>query len=119
MEEKKLIPAPIDNKNVCEDFTDVFHFGDFVEHSANRVIKQAFWEDGNLWVVAYRFGFNWFHIHLVQEGRNWKASAQRVKNGILSLNDSQNIMVEILGDVEQDMKDFYRCTFWFKPEACE
>ena len=116
MEEKKLMPAPIDNKNVCEDFTDVFHCNDYVEHSVNRVVKQAFWDDGNLWVVAYRFGFNWFHVHLVQEGRDWKSSARRMKDAILSLNESENIMVEVLGDVEQDMRDFFRCTFWFKPE---
>ena len=30
MEEKKLIPAQIDNKNILEDFTNDFHDGVFV-----------------------------------------------------------------------------------------
>ena len=37
MEEKNLTPAPIDNKNIVEDFTDDFHNGEFVEQVQGRV----------------------------------------------------------------------------------
>lgn len=116
MKVRKLIPAPIDNKNVLEDFTYVLHADEYIETRRDGVVKQAYWDDGNLWVVVYQFARNWFHVHLIQEGRNWQASARRMKDGIESLEQSEGITVTIHGDVEVDMKDFYRCTLWFKPE---
>ena len=66
MIEKELIPAPIDNKNIVEDFTDDFHFGEFVESVENGVHRQAFWKCGALCVISYEFGNNWFDFQFVQ-----------------------------------------------------
>ena len=43
MDKKNLIPATIDNKNIMEDFTDDFHYGEFVEYAEGRIRHQAFW----------------------------------------------------------------------------
>lgn len=66
MEEKKLWPMPIDNKHFLEDFTDDFHYGEFVETVENRVHRQAFWKCGALCVISYEFGNNWFDLQFVQ-----------------------------------------------------
>ena len=66
MIEKELIPAPIDNKNIVEDFTDDFHFGEFVESVENGVHRQAFWKCGALCIISYEFGNNWFDFQFVQ-----------------------------------------------------
>lgn len=116
MRRKELIPAPIDNKNILEDFTEVFHQDDCIETRHQGVVKQAYWDDGNLWVVAYCFGANWFHVRLVQEGQLWRVSARRMRNAILSLNESPGIMVECRGDAENYRDDFFRCEFYFKTE---
>ena len=60
--DKKLTKAPIDNKNVCEDFTDVFHNGDFVECVEQGVHKQLFYLDGIPCEVRYFFGENIFRL---------------------------------------------------------
>ena len=66
MEEKKLWPMPIDNKHFLEDFTDDFHYGEFVETVENSVHRQAFWKCGALCVISYEFGNNWFDLQFVQ-----------------------------------------------------
>ena len=57
---------PIDNKHFLEDFTDDFHYGEFVETVENRVHRQAFWKCGALCVISYEFGNNWFDLQFVQ-----------------------------------------------------
>ena len=52
-ENKELVPAPIDNKNVLEDFADAFC--DICEQSWTADMH-TFWRDGCLYVVEYKFG---------------------------------------------------------------
>lgn len=110
MEEKKLIPAPIDNKNIMEDFTDDFHEGDFVEHVENRVHRQAFWKCGALCVISYEFGNNWFDIQFVSstEQQEW-AAAGELAVVMLALRENY-VIKEGPGGVY---------LIYFRPEDCE
>lgn len=116
--EKKLIPAPIDNKNVLEDFTDVLHNSEYTEWRSNGLVKQAFWDGGNLWVVSYRFGCNVFMVNLVQQDADYMQSKIRVREQIEELNQSQGILVEYRSGI-CDAEPTYKCALWFKPEALE
>lgn len=110
MEEKKLIPAPIDNKNIMEDFTDDFHEGDFVEHVENRVHRQAFWKCGALCVISYEFGNNWFDIQFVlSTERQAKAAAGELAVVMLALRENY-VIKEGPGGVY---------LIYFRPEDCE
>ena len=110
MKEKELIPAPIDNKNIVEDFTDDFHFGEFVETVENRVHRQAFWKCGALCVISYEFGNNWFDLQFVQAtGQQAKAAAKEIVGVMLAYRD-RYIIKEGPGGI------YY---IFFKPEDCE
>lgn len=48
MGKKQLTPAPIDNKNICTDFADVFHGGEYVEQVIDGRHEQLFFLMGSL-----------------------------------------------------------------------
>lgn len=52
MNKRNLTPAPIDNKNILEDFADtiVCEFDDGIAE------RQTFWRDRCLYLVDYAFG---------------------------------------------------------------
>lgn len=54
MNKRNLTPAPIDNKNILEDFADTI-VCEFDEGIAER---QTFWRDRCLYLVDYAFGTN-------------------------------------------------------------
>ena len=110
MEEKKLIPAPIDNKNILEDFTDDFHFGEFVEHVENGVHRQAFWVSGALCVMSYEFGNNWFDFQFVS------ATKQQLKNAAAEIAE---VMVAYRKNyvIKEGPGGVY--LIYFRPEDCE
>ena len=56
------IPAPIDNKNVLEDFADVFHNGDYIEQVINGVHHHLFYFEETVFELFYTFGKNSFHL---------------------------------------------------------
>lgn len=62
---KELYPAPIDNKNVLTDFTEVFHSGDCLTRKGRygNVIEYFVVEDC-LCSVSYVFGASVFHVHV-------------------------------------------------------
>lgn len=110
MEERKLIAAPIDNKNILEDFTDDFHEGKFVETVDNRVHRQAFWKCGALCVISYGFGNNWFELQLVQgTERQIRKAAEELAVVMLSYRENY-VIKEGPGGVY---------LIYFKPEDCE
>ena len=89
MIEKELIPAPIDNKNIVEDFTDDFHFGKFVESVENGVHRQAFWKCGALCVISYEFGNNWFDFQFVQATEQQsKAAAKEIVEVMMAYREN-------------------------------
>ena len=110
MDKKNLIPALIDNKNIMEDFSDDFHYGEFVEYAEGRIHHQAFWCRGALCVLSYQFGSNWFSLDFVHatEGKKREAAKELAK---VMLSYRENfIIVEGAGGV-----------YWiyFKPEEDE
>lgn len=110
MEEKKLIPAPIDNKNIVEDFTDDFHFGEFVEHVENRVHRQAFWICGALCVISYEFGNNWFDFQFVHAtDQQAKAAAKEIAK-VFHAYRERYVIKDGPGGIY---------LIYFKPEDCE
>lgn len=61
MRKRKLIPTPIDNKNILEDFAD-----DIVdEFDDGSVRRQTFWRNGCLFMIDYEFGAHWGAIKCV------------------------------------------------------
>ena len=60
--ETKLVRFPIDNKNILEDFTEVFHHEDCVEFRHKGLVKQAFYFQGLLCEVSYLFGSAKFFV---------------------------------------------------------
>lgn len=62
----KLIQAPIDNKNILEDFTDIFHNGSYIESRNRNQVKQAFYFDRRLFEISYMYGYNFFRLHCVE-----------------------------------------------------
>ena len=110
MEGKELIPAPIDNKNVVTDFTDDFHYGEFVESAEHGVHRQAFWKCGALCVISYEFGNNWFDIQFVQATEQQaKAAAREIAKVMLAYRENF-VIKEGPGGVY---------LIYFKPEDCE
>ena len=68
---QELIPAPIDNKNVMTDFTEVFHNGDCLSISkpiGNLVhvkhVYEWFVVENCLCCVEYVFGLQWFRVYV-------------------------------------------------------
>ena len=88
MEDKKLIPAPIDNKNILEDFSDDFHEGRYVETVENGIHKQAFWKCGVLCVLTYEFGNNWFDIQFFNStDEKYRIAAKEIGLVIFSMKE--------------------------------
>lgn len=52
MNKMKLIPAPIDNKNIIEEFADDIS----IEFDDGRTKRETFWRNGSLYLVDYKFG---------------------------------------------------------------
>lgn len=74
MEKKDLTPAPIDNRNVLEDFADEMQYfaGDGTEE------KKTFWFDHCLYVIDYVFGTNQGEIYPLY-GEPKTSSLKRLK----------------------------------------
>lgn len=66
MKTKILIPAPIDNKNILEDFTDNFHHDEYIQSAFDKVTQQVFFMKGCLCELMYRFGQNWFKFRIIE-----------------------------------------------------
>jgi hypothetical protein len=66
MRTKNLIPAPIDNKNVLEDFTFNFHSDLYIGTTFDHVAQQVFFMQGCLCEITYRFGQNLFKFRIIE-----------------------------------------------------
>lgn len=88
--EKKFIAAPIDNKNVLEDFTEDFHEGHYIEHRNRHEVRQVFFDGDNLWEISYSFGDNHFKLVAIDGALDIKHSAERMKAKILRMRDEAN-----------------------------
>lgn len=64
------LKANIDNKNILEDFSNVFHDGFYVEDYTESETKQAFYVKGQLFELSYRLGENIFRIKSLEKPVN-------------------------------------------------
>ena len=92
MSKTKWIPFPIDNKNVLEDFTDVFHGGDFIERRHHGIVRQAFYNGSALWEVVYRLGDNRFEVVLHENFVDKDFYKDRIRPMIMSLCDKDSLL---------------------------
>lgn len=81
----KLIQAPIDNKNILEDFTDIFHSGDYVESRNRNQVRQAFYINGKLFEISYMYGYNFFRLHCVEPLDNMQI-VDAIREKVKSMN---------------------------------
>lgn len=66
IKEPVLYDFPIDNKHLCEDFTDDFHHGQYTEHmDESKNIWQSFWRCGALCTLSYHYGMNWAKLEVL------------------------------------------------------
>ena len=63
--EQKFFKMPIDNKHICEDFTDDFHDGNYVEFTALGKRVQAFTYCNCLCTISYTFGGTSFDLAII------------------------------------------------------
>lgn len=66
MAKQKRTPAPIDNKNICTDFADVLHGGEYVEQVIDGRHVQLFFFEGKPFSLFYRFGTNMFFVECLR-----------------------------------------------------
>lgn len=92
MNKRNLTPAPIDNKDILEDFSDTI-VSEFDDGIADR---QTFWRDRCLYLVDYVFGTNSGVIKCIY-GNPTKCNTTRLKKDLLRyLNCESNASICIL-----------------------
>lgn len=85
------IKAPIDNKNICEWFTEAFHSNNYIEQVEDKVTKQVFYLCECLCEVSYRFGQNWFRVRIIEGSPdNVRQCSAKIDSIIKSINDDNN-----------------------------
>lgn len=119
---QELIPAPIDNKNVMTDFTEVFHNGDCLRISSpvgnkgDTQFYEYFVVENCLCCVNYCFGRNKFvaYIQHFSTGYDYEKAERYIQQCVEQLyhdNVTQELIVKktanrVLGHVT--------CEFYFK-----
>lgn len=107
---KELIKAPIDNKNIVEDFTDVFHNGEFVEYTKDKFHKQLFYILDEPFELYYFFGENHFAIKAL-DGIKDMESINVIRDAVKSLN-TDHVFVKY-GESGKEDKYSLCGTFYF------
>ena len=111
---EQLIKAPIDNKNILEDFTEVFHDGYYIEDTERdcKIVRQSFYVCGIPFELSYRFGTNMFRIESLRKA-NETLSIRKIQNDLESLK-TETIHVECVENLWSD--GFYSIVaqFYFK-----
>lgn len=92
MNKQELIPAPIDNKNILEDFAD--DIASAFDDGSER--RQTFWRNDCLYLIDYTFGTHTGVVKCVY--------------GKPSSSDIQTLK-EDLSEVFNDENARYRCKF--------
>lgn len=100
--ETKLVRFPIDNKNILEDFTEVFHDEDCVEFRHKGFVKQAFYFQGLLCEVSYLFGSaKFFVVYTENISTELRAEIKsEFKTRIEGLNDEDNGIIVEMAEIE-------------------
>lgn len=105
---KELYPAPIDNKNVLTDFTEVFHNGDCLTRKGNRgeVIEYFVIEDC-LCSVSYFFGLSIFKVRVIFGSDNNKVRANHYIQECIKQLYHDNVTQELI------VRQVRYCTYQF------
>lgn len=107
--EKDFINAPIDNKHVLEDFTDVLHDGKYVERRDGKNVYQAFYDGRNLWEVKYTLGSNLVELLCRYYAADYPESAKRMRERLLSMEDKENnLYVKVIESINERFCAFFK-----------
>ena len=101
--------APIDNKNIMEDYADDVRIVCERGHD-----KETFWRDGALFVVDNNFGSNIAYVRYVY-GKKSEAIAQSIKEELEAMFAEADKANSTVCEVTVDGYDV-RLAFFFKPE---
>lgn len=119
-EKKNIVPMPIDNKHILEDFTDELHGGDCIELRKGRVVNQTFYFEGFLCLLYYKFGDSHFHVVFLQDlsydgneeyeyDGNDEYALQKMKEKLELLSDEDNgLIIKIIDNVGRFCCFFYK-----------
>lgn len=87
------LKANIDNKNVMEWFSEDFHGGTYIERVNDKTTYQAFYMDGCLCELSYRFGQNWFRCRIIEGSpEDVRKCSTTIEKVVMSLN-GENVKV--------------------------
>ena len=85
--------APIDNKNIVEDFVDDFTKGDSLYLYQEGITRHIFLLCDCLCELSYRFGQHWFKVRIIEgEPHNVKRCSAEISEIVESYN-SDNVSV--------------------------
>lgn len=108
MNKQGLIPAPIDNKNIVEDFAD--DITSAFDDGGHR--RQTFWRNDCLWLIDYTFGTNAGTIKCVY-GNPTRTDIYALKRGLTEvMNDEYSLSLCKVKVVEEDI----HFAFYWKAE---
>lgn len=108
--ESNLIKAPIDNKNIMEDFTDIFHGGKYAEFTDGKLHKQTFYIEGVPFEIGYHLGFNHFYVMTLGELDNMNP-VNFIREAVKELN-TDNVFVRS-GECGEDKRYCLSGCFYF------
>jgi len=111
--EKKLIPAPLDEKNVTTDFieTDIYNFGECVERIRKRTHRYVGFRDDMVLEVEYNSSDNYLHCHFDNPEQG---ATLRLKEWMEQMNTDENSNVMVTTDSRSIHNVLFR--FWFKED---
>jgi hypothetical protein len=95
MENYKIIPFPIDNKHILEDFADAIHNGDCIESRYKGCVRQAFYDGSFLWELIYRLGDNHFSVIRRNYDGLHDSSTINIRSRIEILNWDDEVRVKV------------------------
>lgn len=105
MNKKGLIPAPIDNKNILEDFAD--DISSAFDDGSDR--RQTFWRDDCLYLIDYTFGSNTGVIKCVY-GNPTSTEIQVLKKELSEVLNDENALSRC--KVTAGEKDIHFAFYW-------
>lgn len=110
-----LTPAPIDQKNVVSDFTDIFHNDECLVRTDMKTRHEYFIYRDCLCEVIWTYGYHRFVVHPLQGEPNLKelckSDFKRIIDEMNGINKSQGLLVKTFGEGDYG--------FYFTPECNE
>lgn len=110
MSKSTFMPAPIDNKNILEDFADDIadEFGD------GSVRRQTFWKNNCLFLIDYEFGIHRGTIKCIY-GEPRINDIRKLRNDLDKVLNNSDYDYRSICKLDVDGKDI-RFAFYWKAE---